>query len=119
MDLIKLAEDLGLKETKEYKYRIRRKEGCRGYYIERFNKGNGFMCSMAISDTLLESLRDGFIKDFASLLHNDFNSIERKAIKAKSDIHDDIIFPETLPSKRIFGGLDIGDRISPIVKDGK
>lgn len=90
MDLIKLAEDLGLEETKEYKYRIRPIENCRGYYyIERLNKENGFLCSIRVSDTMiLHSLREGLIKEFASLLHNNFNSAENKALIQRAEYHE-------------------------------
>lgn len=98
MDLIKLAEDLGLEETEEYQYRIRPKKGCRGYYIERLNKRNGFLCSISVSDTMLQSLLKGHIEEFTSLLNNNFNSAENKAL-----IH----YSET------------EDRVEPIRKDGK
>lgn len=99
MDLIKLAEDLGLEETKEYKYRIRPIKGRRGYYyIERLNKRNGFLCSISVSDTMLQSLLKGHIEEFTSLLNNNFNSAENKAL-----IH----YSET------------EDRVEPIRKDGK
>ena len=109
MDINAILKDLGLEETAVYKYRIRRMEDCGGYYIERLNKNNGFMCSMAVSATLLKSLRSGLIEDFASLLKRDFDSIEQKAIlkKQKND--------ETLFDKRTFGMCDIGDKISPII----
>lgn len=111
MDLIKLAEDLGLEETKEYKYRIRPIEDCRGYYIERLNKGNGFLCSIAVSDTMLQSLREGLIEEFASLLHNNFNSVENKALIQRAEYHE-----ETIP---LYNYSETKDRVAPIIKDGK
>lgn len=112
MDLIKLAEDLGLEETKEYKYRIRPEENSRGYYyIERLNKGNGFLCSIAVSDTMLLSLREGLIEEFASLLHNNFNSAENKALIKRAEYHE-----ETIPS---YNYSETEDRVEPIIKDGK
>lgn len=84
MDLNALAKKLGLEESETYKYRIRQMENYQGYYVERLNKTNGFMCSIAVSDTLLTSLRSGLIEDFASLLKKDFDSAELNAIlKAK------------------------------------
>ena len=80
MDLNKLVEELGLKDTEIHKYRIRKKEFYRVYIIERYNKENGCLVSLSVSETMLKSLLEGHIKDFASLLEKNFNSAEAKAL---------------------------------------
>ena len=109
MDLNALAKKLGLEESETYKYRIRQMENYQGYYVERLNKTNGFMCSIAVSDTLLTSLRSGLIEDFASLLKKDFDSVEQKAILKK------LKEEEALLDKQTFGMCNIGDKVSPII----
>lgn len=82
MDINALVKDLGLEETAVYKYRITRMENSNSYYIERFNKENCFLCSIAVTETLLKSLRSDLI-DFASLLKKEFDSAEQRAILKK------------------------------------
>ena len=88
MDLIKLAEDLGLQETDKYRYAIREHfyddERIEGYSVHRYNKTNGVACMLTVSATMLSHItrkgNEAVKEDVLALWHKTFNQCECKTL---------------------------------------
>ena len=89
MDLIKLAEDLHLTETKTYKYRIseHRKDESTiyGYMVERYNKNHNIVCSITISHSLLSQimLRKDLAEAWVAQINSKFDKTEWRLLNKK------------------------------------
>lgn len=77
------AEDLGLKDTEIYKYKIVKIKGFCNYKVERYNSNSGLLCFVTISENLIyEMLSNKNLKEEMSLrLITEFNKCEQRMLK--------------------------------------